>query len=408
MLIRHLDAVYRQATDVKDLVLTSVTEDGVRFETGTPVTFTYIKNTEKAPRALPNDPYLQNIEPAGMYVNHVAFPFDPLPPGWVSGELSFQNPLVLQWGETGHYDDTNWKARLFSFYGKKGADLTRALLQQGYDGVVTTYEHDTSEIVSLSSLHRGEVYRQAAKPQQDLAYRQEAKRAYDKLIEFLKQSDLRGKVDPLLHDTGYALDFSDVDSKYEKLHILWFSSHNRKSLGEFGEIASHLYPESRAYQIKLFALGDNFFVDDEGYEKELYDSLDQLQYVTHKQIFTHEFIHYLDRLRRKKQIPFEKLKELNRKKTPSEYLSDPDEFNAWYQEKVSELDRLITKVGEKAPHLLTENWLTTFKDFMQLVRTQFTTGPIKWDLDILDEKYQRKLKKRLYGLWQHYQQRYGM
>ncbi len=250
---------------------------------------------------------------------------------------------------------------------------------------------------------RGHQYR-AADSSVDREYRQEAKKAYQDLIRYLKKPD--PAVDELMHGEGYILYFDQVDPRYEKLVIQWKSSYKRKSLGTFTERANWLYPESRDYAVTMYTLGDNFFTTEDNYEKPLYDSLQNIWTVTHEQIFVHEFIHYLDRLRRKKQIPFKSLKELGTQKTTTEYLSDPDEFNAWYQQKVAELEDVVNAVGEAAPDVLVKNWLSAFDDFMKLARTQFASGVVGWDLDSLDKKYKQKLLKRLYGLWDDYKNQY--
>ncbi len=148
--IQYRGAVYVRAVSTDELMLTSVDEDGVHFETGVPVTFTYVHNTEGAPKAARNDGFQQGIEPAGFYVSHVANPVD-LPDGWDVGEVAFRNPLVLLWSPSGRYDETSWKARLAEAYGKVGAELSRTIEGDGYDGIVTTDQYGTSEIVVLRS-----------------------------------------------------------------------------------------------------------------------------------------------------------------------------------------------------------------------------------------------------------------
>jgi len=113
-----------------------VTEYGVHFATGEPVTFRYVRNTEKSPNF--GGRYQQDIEPAGRYLLHNPDPGD-LPPRWMTGKVTLHSPLVLAFstGGAGGYDDHNWKARLVSWYGRKGHALTRKILEDGYDGIVT-------------------------------------------------------------------------------------------------------------------------------------------------------------------------------------------------------------------------------------------------------------------------------
>jgi hypothetical protein len=50
--------------------LATADEAGVRFETGVPVRFPFIRNTERAPRPRGHDQFQQRLEPAGVYLLH--------------------------------------------------------------------------------------------------------------------------------------------------------------------------------------------------------------------------------------------------------------------------------------------------------------------------------------------------
>lgn len=134
--------------------LTKVDEYGVSFETGKPVTLRFIRNTERSPNF--GARFQQDIEPAGRYFTH-APPGNHEPPrGWERGEVSFKNPLVLEFNEgDGHYDERSWKAWLQRKFRKKGRALTCALKKAGHDGIVTVGVDrarrpiDTLEIVDL-------------------------------------------------------------------------------------------------------------------------------------------------------------------------------------------------------------------------------------------------------------------
>lgn len=70
--------------------------------------------------------------------------------GWTRGVVSFQNPIVLSYGNTSG-DAAGWKSRLSKeFGGKVGAALTAKLRSLGYDGIVTGGRHGTDEIVDLN------------------------------------------------------------------------------------------------------------------------------------------------------------------------------------------------------------------------------------------------------------------
>jgi hypothetical protein len=163
------------AVDLSGLHLVEHTErpgprrEPVLWATGVPVSFQFARNTEPSPYF--GDKYAQDVEPAGRYV--VTLGVDPqhLPPGWIHGDLHFDNPIVLAsvWpvelpdGTWGAYAGAEgWKHKLSAaFGGKRGPALTRALVGAGYDGIVTISMSGprhapgyVSEIVDLHTMAR--------------------------------------------------------------------------------------------------------------------------------------------------------------------------------------------------------------------------------------------------------------
>lgn len=121
------------------------------FETGTPASFEYIRNTEKSPYM--GERFGQDIEPAGRYLSYKepSVNMESMPNTWETGQVSFNNPLVVNFGE-GYGTPTNWKKMVSeSFGGKTGKDLSKAVANAGYDGIVTVDKYGTSEIVDLSN-----------------------------------------------------------------------------------------------------------------------------------------------------------------------------------------------------------------------------------------------------------------
>lgn len=152
----------RSGRSVDDLLLTSIVEYGVVFSTGRPVTFRYVRNTERAPYF--GARFQQDIEPSGRYLLHNPDP-DDLPRGWEAGSLSFESPLVLVFNVAPRPDDPiygpwSWKARLYDHYRKRREALARAVVADGFDGIVTVEivlmgsrrgtPIDTREIVDLT------------------------------------------------------------------------------------------------------------------------------------------------------------------------------------------------------------------------------------------------------------------
>ena len=138
----------------------AVDENGRRFETGKPVTFTFSRNLNKAPKVPRGgeDRFQQKIEPAGRYMQSVGDATKALPNGIV-GKITFNKPIVIQENTVPGgriYDENSWKANLSAAYGgKKGKALSQAIAKDGYDGVVTVGKHGTGEIVDLRFLHTG-------------------------------------------------------------------------------------------------------------------------------------------------------------------------------------------------------------------------------------------------------------
>jgi len=137
---------------VSDLPFAESIEHGYHFETGKPVTFPYLHNTEKSPYM--GQRFQQDIEPNGTYCVFNELSDDDPMPGWEKGEMTLKNPLVLLWNTkaAGGYDENSWKAILVQKYNRKGKALTSSLKKDGYDGVVTIdpKTNKTLEIVKLA------------------------------------------------------------------------------------------------------------------------------------------------------------------------------------------------------------------------------------------------------------------
>lgn len=122
------------------LPVSTVTEYDVKFITGEPVTFKYVHNTQKSPYM--GKLYQQDIEPSGKYIQHVsddAFKTRNIPDNFEKGVITFNNPLVIKFNSVWRegYDEHSWKAVLAKKYKKKGKKLTKAITDEGFDGIVT-------------------------------------------------------------------------------------------------------------------------------------------------------------------------------------------------------------------------------------------------------------------------------
>lgn len=143
-------------SDVDELAPVVLDEYDALFATGLPVSFRFVRSTEKSPYF--GDRYQQHIEPAGRYMLHSLD--GRAVRGWESGVVTFQSPLVIAFnaGRDGvMYDETSWKARLHRIYGVAGLALSRKIRKDGYDGIVTVALQDgepgdTREIVDLQGI----------------------------------------------------------------------------------------------------------------------------------------------------------------------------------------------------------------------------------------------------------------
>jgi hypothetical protein len=152
----------------------------LRAETGKPLTFLYHRTT----RSVTDDPmfgvpnpknkqsleYGRDVEPSGRYMagGELGAASFAAPPGTPSGRkyqsdyITFRNPLVIDFGvggptsthtELDYKSTTNWKRRLAAAYGATGKDLSKAIIADGYDAIVTV-DRETgklNEIVDLTT-----------------------------------------------------------------------------------------------------------------------------------------------------------------------------------------------------------------------------------------------------------------
>jgi len=120
--------------------------------------------------------------------------------------------------------------------------------------------------------------------------------------------------------------------------------------------------------------------------------------VTHT-IFAHEVTHYLDELRTKGH------KQSSSKKFDAgdvgAYFNDPYEYNAYYQEALTTIHSLLEM--EEVPLDVKRTLLGSFEKFKAQILDKL--GPVL--LEHLDDRFKKKLLKRLYGFWSHYKERLG-
>ena len=149
-----------------------------KFQTGVPVTFDFVRNTESAPQTTG---FGQDVEPSGRYLSKKETDVSEWP-GWESGTVSFNSPLVLDFGGS-YADDDNWKRVLSRRYdGKTGEELSDAIREDGYDAIVTEDKYGTSEIVDLTGSSGG-------KGTRDSLSSEDADRMMQAAVEYAKKFD---------------------------------------------------------------------------------------------------------------------------------------------------------------------------------------------------------------------------
>lgn len=215
---------------------TETTEHGSIFKTGQSVTFEFIRNTEKSPDF--GARFKQDIEPAGKFMTIKPSTFKPIQ-GFESGEITFKSPLVIEFntGEkaTG-FDENNWKANLSkAFGGKTGKELSKAILDAGFDGIVTVGKSgETSEIVDLRVIGKIQAQPTEAKPEPKRII---SKAAYEKARKrLIDPTTLRAGIDP----QSFA-DLVIVGAFHFESGVRNFAEWSAKMIEELGEsIKPHL------------------------------------------------------------------------------------------------------------------------------------------------------------------------
>lgn len=129
---------------LSDTHINKVTDNGL--------TMTYVRvpnqNTQNY-----GSTYGQNIEPAGEYMSMDTSQGKHKIAGYEYGTILFKKPLVLEHINTG---DTGWKKTVSDMYnGLTGKKLTDALIEDGYDAIVTYDKYGYNEIVNLNGTKLG-------------------------------------------------------------------------------------------------------------------------------------------------------------------------------------------------------------------------------------------------------------
>ena len=96
----------------------------------TPIKIDIVKNPEKAPSM--GAKFGQDVEPTGTYVTKSSR----IPNGWVGGTAILQNPLFVNVNQD---NLIQYKRDLAQQYKAKGNALTKKLMSNGHDALITKY-----------------------------------------------------------------------------------------------------------------------------------------------------------------------------------------------------------------------------------------------------------------------------
>jgi hypothetical protein len=227
-----------------------------------------------------------------------------------------------------------------------------------------------------------------ASSSRDKAFRKEAENYFNEVIQFFKNNEShlhtafqQGSNGALTILIGRWVNDSHLDMDHSRLGLIFFPKDKIRG-GGFGF--------AKSIPVLVFYMLD-----------EPYDTTDLVKKLKNKRdVFIHEFIHYLDWKRsqhRKEEASFE---------DDEKYFNSPGEFNAYYQEAISEFE--VTLSGAEK-QMLDKSLLKTkivglrYQDFEENVLAFFHPDFRK----IVKGKYRQKLKKRLYDLWKYKYEKYG-
>lgn len=107
-------------------------------------------------------------------------------------------------------------------------------------------------------------------------------------------------------------------------------------------------------------------------------------------VFIHEFIHYLDASRTNRRQPGS-----HKQNDIDSYYNSPAEMNAFYQESIDSVIRVVTHLIQDGNETATQAFFGGYETFYRFVIRFFDQG---W-VHSLSAESRRKIQKRLYGVY---------
>jgi len=210
---------------------------------------------------------------------------------------------------------------------------------------------------------------------EDVMSRTEAKEFYKKLVEFIEKDNFENAISTPRFQ-GFTYPAMYIDPKYTDLAITlgYGSSDFDVQEGNFMGGYGRLPDNNRVIIVEVL--------------KRPYSTerlIPRMQEPKCMSSFIHEFIHYQDEKKYTDDHFKNKSIEAGQKGDFKTYVNSPHEFNAYYQQGLSEIDDVLTQ----------EN-LYTYKKFYDWAVPFFDSTFIK----NINEKYKRKFHKRLADYYQ--------
>jgi len=215
---------------------------------------------------------------------------------------------------------------------------------------------------------------------QDKFFRTVAIRAYNKVKKYLKKiEDLEVDLIKVPQIEGFQFHMKNIDNTYKDL--IFLIAPKKYDIWGFHQNIDPRFPNTPGIYMSF-----------------LKDSYDMTHAYTrlNKTYFVHEFIHYLDYLRRKDDMGEQQSAKSVDKGNFKKYYNNPAELNSYYQEAISQIDFLLksNKLNIKAK----EKVFSNFNTFRKFALTCFDGNFLKY----VTNTNKKKIEKRLFKYYQEF------
>lgn len=219
----------------------------------------------------------------------------------------------------------------------------------------------------------------------DREYRSTAKRIADKLVS-MKETGF----DKYVHKDQkvIAIPGEDIDSVLKGDLVLLAMDDKRPAKGVYGASGKWRGPEFD--RVVVF-----YILSEKILNKKIWGGL-----VLEEGRIVHEVIHMLDSKRQKEYST--SIESDGSIKNLSNYYNSPSEFNAYYQEGVYRIEDDLEMVSKKRPDIAKE-WLDTWEGFKNFALMRFDDAFREY----LNEKFTKKLYRRLYQVYEDMKSRFS-